>query len=530
MTKEADRSSSSGPPLLAERARMESLIEAIPDGVLLFDAKGEILAVNERFAEIYGLPREEARCLHTESCRNVIVQALKKEARVAVEATLIRADNDPDEITEMDLELEHPERKIVSLRATPVLDSEGRLLGRISLHRDVTEKRRWENRTRELADLPNINPFPVFKCDENGRVLFTNLAADSLLLSLDVPPEDASRLLPPDAPDVIKAVVEKRAGILGLLHEFQDRFLSLTFSPDPFRAECMIILEDVTEHRRADEKVRQYARDLEKTNRELRDAQAALVQSEKMASLGNLVAGVAHEINTPVGSINSNGDVMVRALEKLRELLESAPPSVRENEQLTRTLDVLGDIGKINQTACERIVRIVRSLRNFARLDEAERKKVDLHEGLESTLILVHHELKNRIELVRDYAETPEIECFPNQLNQVFMNMLVNAAQAIEDKGKITITTRTKGNHITIAFTDTGTGISPDNLDKIFDPGFTTKGVGVGSGLGLPICFKIVKEHGGRIDVDSELGKGTTFTVILPIENPAPPTPKGKKG
>ncbi len=110
------------------------------------------------------------------------------------------------------------------------------------------------------------------------------------------------------------------------------------------------------------------------------------------------------------------------------------------------------------------------------------------------------------------------------------MNMLVNAAQAIEDKGKITITTRTKGNHITIAFTDTGVGINPDNLEKIFDPGFTTKGVGVGSGLGLPICFKIVKEHGGRIDVDSELGKGTTFTVISSHRNPAPPTTKGKKG
>jgi two-component system NtrC family sensor kinase len=391
----------------------------------------------------------------------------------------------------------------------------------------MSDERKQNDSMRELADLPNINPFPVFKCDENGGILFLNQAAENLLLSLDLPREEAGRLFPQD---VIESVIEKRTGVPGLLHEFADRFLSLTFSPDPQRPECMVIIEDITEHHRADEKVRRYAHDLEITNRELRDTHAALVQSEKMASLGNLVAGVAHEINTPVGSINSNSDVMVRALEKLREILSSTPPDVRENQQLTRILDVLEDIGKVNQTACKRIVRIVRSLRTFARLDDAERKKVDVHEGLESTLILVHHELKNRIEVVRDYAETPEIECFPNQLNQVFMNLLVNAAQAIEGNGKITITTRAEGDHITIAFTDTGTGIRPEHLDKIFDPGFTTKGVGVGSGLGLPICFKIVEEHGGRIDVDSELGKGTTFTVTLPIETSAPPTPTGKKG
>jgi signal transduction histidine kinase len=239
-----------------------------------------------------------------------------------------------------------------------------------------------------------------------------------------------------------------------------------------------------------------------------------------MASLGNLVAGVAHEINTPVGSINSNSDVMVRALEKLRHFLEEAPTEVRDNHELARTLSVLENIGKVNQTACDRIVRIVRSLRNFARLDESERKKVDIHEGLESTLTLVHHELKNRIEVARDYGDLPEIECSPNQLNQVFMNMLVNASQAIKGKGTITIRTHTEGDHVTIAFIDTGIGIRPENLDKIFDPGFTTKGVGVGSGLGLPICYKIVKEHGGRIDVESEFGRGTTFKVTLPIAEP----------
>jgi len=379
----------------------------------------------------------------------------------------------------------------------------------------------------ELADLPNINPFPVLKCDADGRVLYFNLAASQLLLELGIPEDEPARLLPPDHGFHLRAVLDRRSGVVAQLHEIGGRSLSVTFSPDPGRPECMILIDDVTEHRHADAEARRYASELETTNRELRDTQAALVQSEKMASLGSLVAGVAHEINTPIGSINSNSDVTLRALEKLCKALDKAPPDVKEDPTLKNAVEVLQSVGKINKTACERIVKIVRSLRNFARLDEAERKPADLHEGLESTLTLVHHETKNRIEIVRDYGDIPEVDCFPDQLNQVFMNILVNAAHAIEGNGKITIRTRTDGENVTLGFTDTGKGISPQNLAKIFDPGFTTKGVGVGSGLGLPICYKIVKEHGGRIDVQSELGQGATFTVTLPSNAPEP-APRGR--
>jgi PAS domain S-box-containing protein len=272
----------------------------------------------------------------------------------------------------------------------------------------------------------------------------------------------------------------------------------------------LIVYRDVTEQ----------TSELDSTNRELRDTQAALLHSEKMASLGNLLAGVAHEINTPIGSINSNSDVALRALEKLREALNKASPEVREDPALKNAVEILQSIGQINKTACDRIVKIVRSLRNFARLEEAEPKAANLHEGLESTLTLVHHEIKNRIEVTRDYGEIPDVVCLPDQLNQVFMNILVNAAHAIEGNGKIAIRTRFDGGNVIISFADTGKGISAENLPRIFDPGFTTKGVGVGSGLGLPICYKIVKEHGGRIDVQSELGKGTTVTVTLPSKVP----------
>jgi PAS domain S-box-containing protein len=514
----------------AVKERVQSLIEAVPDGVVIFGPEGRLLGVNQHFAELYGLPSEQARCLDERHCQELILSTLDANARAAVEASMMQALADPLLTTELDVKLDGPDERIVSIRSTPILDGRENLVGRISLHRDVTEQRAWESRTVALADLPNINPYPVFKCNADGRVRFMNFAAENLLLDLGIPKEESSRIFPSDHREQIASILENRAGIVGLLHEYEDHFFSVTFSPDPDRPECMIIMEDVTEHRRADENVRRYAEELENTNRELRDTQAALVQSEKMASLGNLVAGVAHEINTPVGSINSNSDVMIRALEKLRQFFEGAPTEVRDDPELARTLTVLENIGQVNQTACERIVRIVRSLRNFARLDEAERKQVDIHEGLESTLTLVHHALKNRVGLVKDYGELPEIECSPNQLNQVFMNVLVNASQAIADKGTITIKTRSAGDTVAIAITDTGTGIPPRDLDKIFDPGFTTKGVGLGSGLGLAISYKIVKEHGGRIDVESEVGRGTTFILTLPVAPPDTASLSEKEG
>jgi signal transduction histidine kinase len=261
--------------------------------------------------------------------------------------------------------------------------------------------------------------------------------------------------------------------------------------------------------------------ELEQTKVKLERAEAALVQSEKMASLGNLVAGVAHEINTPVGSIHSNSDLMVRALEKLRKILLDAPELAGDvPAELTRILDALENVGRVNQTACQRIVSLVRSLKSFARLEEPQCRRADIHEEIEAALTLVQYELKHRIEIVRDYGELPSVECFPNQLNQVFMNLLVNASQAIEGEGRIRITTRRGGDEIRVTFQDSGCGIPPENIDRVLEPGFTTKAIGHGTGLGLSISDKIVRAHHGALTVSSEVGRGTTFTITLPINPP----------
>jgi signal transduction histidine kinase len=229
------------------------------------------------------------------------------------------------------------------------------------------------------------------------------------------------------------------------------------------------------------------------------------------------VAGVAHEINTPLGAVVSNNDLFLRCFARLRKRVDEL--HVSDDAVVARDLSAVEELSEVTRTACERITGIVRELRTFARLDEADRKTVDLHEGLESTFLLVNHLLKGRIDLRKDFGSLPPVECHPNQLNQVFMNLIVNACQAMESGGQLTVRTRhdPRSGRVMVQVKDTGHGIKPENMSRIFDPGFTTKGVGTGTGLGLAICYQIVEAHGGEITVDSAVGKGTTFTIALPV-------------
>ncbi len=248
--------------------------------------------------------------------------------------------------------------------------------------------------------------------------------------------------------------------------------------------------------------------ELDQRNLELQKTQLQLVQSEKMASLGELVAGVAHELNTPLGAIKSNTQIAASALEKVRGSLVSGDSSSDERGGLVDILEQLETLNQVNRGASERIIQIVDSLRSFARLDEAEWKPAELHQGLDDTLSLIRHKLGEKISVSKNYGELPQITCYPKQMNQVFMMLLMNAIQAMNGEGAIRICTKRDASNAIIEISDTGAGIDPEILPRIFDPGFTTKGVGVGIGLGLSICYKIIAEHNGRIDVASEAGKG----------------------
>lgn len=267
---------------------------------------------------------------------------------------------------------------------------------------------------------------------------------------------------------------------------------------------------------------------------QLQEAHAQLLQSEKMASIGVLAAGVAHEINNPVAYVYSNlGSLhdyctgllrLLEAYESLRPQAANDPhmmeavEHIREEIDLPYLRDDLLALVEESRNGLQRVREIVSNLKNFSRVGEAEWQMSDLHSGIDSTLSIVHNELKYKAEVVKEYGELPLIECIPSQLNQVIMNLLVNAAHAIEERGTITLRTGTEGDEVWLEISDTGKGIAPENMKKIFDPFFTTKPVGSGTGLGLSVSFGIIEKHHGRIEVKSQVGVGTTFTVHLPVE------------
>ncbi len=243
----------------------------------------------------------------------------------------------------------------------------------------------------------------------------------------------------------------------------------------------------------------QMVKDLTKTLKELKETQLKLINSEKMASLGQLVAGVAHEINTPVASIKSNNEIMKKMIDQIKD---------------EETQNLFKEINEIDSEAIGRINRLVVSLRKFVRLDEAELQEADINKEIDLTLDLIRHETKNRIEIVKNYSTLPPVKCYPNMLNQVFMNILMNAVHAIKDKGKITIDTNYKNDNLFVKIKDTGCGIKEP--EKIFFAGYTTKGVGVGTGLGLAISQKIIEKHKGKISVKTKLNEGSEFTITIP--------------
>ncbi len=288
-------------------------------------------------------------------------------------------------------------------------------------------------------------------------------------------------------------------------------------------------LLDITEHKGAEE--------------EKKRIETQLFQSEKMASIGQLAAGVAHEINNPAGFVSSNiktlsdytNDInsLTREYRKLVVALkenmagDAALTSVSEQVKHILALEdevdidfILDDIPGLiedSREGMDRIKNIVQDLKDFVHPGEAKLKYTDIHKNLDSTLNVVWNELKYKAKVIKDYGNLPEVKCYPQQLNQVFANLLVNAAQAIEKQGEIKIMTSANDGHIEVIISDNGVGIPEENLSRLFDPFFTTQEIGKGTGLGLNVAYNIIKKHNGDIKVESELGKGAIFIIRIPV-------------
>jgi PAS domain S-box-containing protein len=282
--------------------------------------------------------------------------------------------------------------------------------------------------------------------------------------------------------------------------------------------------------------------ELSKLREESRLNEMQMMQTEKMSSLGQMVAGLAHEMNTPLGFVKNNIEMLeaknketkelIALYEKLRsQIMYGSPNDVAlllsqidtvSQKVKNRVWQESDSLFRSSVEGINRIQDLILNLKNFSRLDEADFKPTDINENIESTLKIAGHMFKGGIQVIKEFSQVPLVQAFPAQMNQVFLNLITNAVHAVDERtGRITIKTMHQGNSVVIKVIDNGKGIPPENLKKIFDPFFTTKPVGQGTGLGLSIAYKIIEKHGGKIEVQSQVGRGTEFTITLPVSGSA---------
>ena len=374
----------------------------------------------------------------------------------------------------------------------------------------------------------------VLLYDAGSRLLYANLAAHALCR--DCYPRELSSGLTLEQLLPREAVPQARESgrWTGHLSFAEDLILMVhVYFSEHDGGHFLVLMQDLKQ-------LRFYEQDLLRRHAELNvrltAAQEKLLQSEKLASIGQLAAGVAHEINNPIGYVHSNLGSLQEYLHSLFALIDAYERALRspdpraaipEIDQTRSRLDIdfisrdLPQLMTESREGIERVTRIVKDLKDFSRSERDESwKLVDIHSGLESTLNIIWNELKYKTTLEKHYGTLPLVECLPSELNQVFMNILINAGQAIGERGSIRVETGHDGDEIWVEIADSGPGIPPEAQQRIFDPFFTTKPVGKGTGLGLSISYGIVAKHHGRIDVDSQLGEGSRFRIVLPVRQP----------
>lgn len=412
------------------------------------------------------------------------------------------------------------------------------------------------NITTAFEHLAEIAPVALMLLDENRRIVWGNADWQSFTgcnLRVQDPLSATFAIFPEERAAIDKAIIQVYEKPRRLTKEFryqrhdqEYRAFQLIGAPCLRNGKVvglLCALSDITDQQMIEEQmlalndsleemVAERTKDLQQANDELKQTQSQMLQNEKMASIGQLAAGVAHEINNPMGFIASNLNSLGKYLRKfenyikiqdalLEDRLDEEGQQQLKTERKKLKIDfLLEDSQELIEESLDgskRVQEIVRNLKSFSRVDQATEHLADLNECLDSTVAIAWNELKYKVALEKEYGDLPEVRCHPQQLNQVFMNLLVNGAHAIEKSGVIKIKTWHDDANVFVAISDTGCGIPERNLPRIFEPFFTTKDVGKGTGLGMSISYDIIMAHNGQIDVDSTVGVGTTFTVTLPL-------------
>lgn len=554
---------------------IQNLMESIPNPVFHKGTDGRFLGCNAAFADLMGRSKEALVGLTVE---DVAPPDLAREY-MAIDHELF-AQGGLNRY-ETQVQAADGSRRDIILSKRALTDDSGAITGVVGVLVDISERKQAENALKESeAELRAITESAqdaIVKIDEGDRVTYWNKSAEAIFgySAAEVMGTALHRLIAPSRfhTRTDEALAHfRRTGqgngigkvmeVTAKAKDGREFPVELSISGVQINGawHAIGIVRDITERRRMEERILRKHRDLKaaKTDLEaqnhkliemhtvLQRTQQQTVQQEKMASIGQLAAGVAHEINNPTGFVSSNLkslqdylDDLFSLLKAYRELclqLEASPAAKAEDTAIQAKLGEIdrikadidleflvsdtADLIRESREGTERIKKIVIDLKDFAHPGQHERMTADINRNLESVLNIVWNELKYKATVHKDLGDLPPVECYPQQLNQVFMNLLVNAGQAMETMGEIHIATRTRDEGVEIEIRDSGCGIPEENLKRIFDPFFTTKPVGKGTGLGLNVAYNIVKKHGGDIRAASRPGKGTTFTLRLPLVLP----------
>lgn len=544
-------------------ARLEALINAMQDGVIFIGMDDRIVVRNPAAENILS-------CLQTEGCGNVLSGCKDAVAGDLYDiAHLLKS----SKLQFMKTELVAADRSF-EVFADPVMDCDG-YAGTVIILRDITEHKTAEKALKESEErfrsLIEASSDCVWEMDEEyvytyigprvydilgykqqevvGKSIFAFMSEDEAVFVSGA----LKRLVDSREPiSLLENTVLHKDGHQVILQKNGMPFYDVNGNFSGYRG----MDRDITARMRLEEQLLLSQKmeqeiletknmELEEAYTELKSAQARILQQDKMLSIGQLAAGVAHEINNPMGFIISNLGTLKKYMSRFLEVIkmqsealegitepgqtagsgeqdgiEGLLKKIREYKKTVKLEYISEDVGNLlseSLDGAERVKGIVQDLRNFSRIDVSDYEMADINAGIDSTINMAWNELKYKVKLKKEYGDIPRTKCNLGQFNQVFINLLINAAHAIEDKGEVAVKTWFEGGYIYILFSDTGCGIPEDKIGRIFEPFFTTKEVGKGTGLGLSISYDIIKKHDGDIQVQSKVGEGTAFTIKIPV-------------
>lgn len=526
--------------------RFRQLAESITEVFWMTDpAKNEILYISPGYEKIWGRTCEDLyanpagwmEAIHPDDRESVMGAARAKQ--------VLGSYDEEYRVIQPDGTL-----RWVRDRAFPIKDETGRVYRVTGIAQDITDRKLAEDQLRNAKEfsetLIQTANVIILGLDTDGNIDIFNETAKKITgyTLAELKHKNWFEILTPKEryPRVWEEFSRLTTG--GIPQVFENPILTKTgeerhimWQNNQVRANNQIIAtisfgNDITERKQAEEELQRRHEELMATNRRLEEVNNQLLQAEKMAAIGQMAAGVAHEINNPVGYVRSNLDTLQNYVSQLLRIVDAYTETegmlnahrslfepihrLKESVELDYLKDDVVELLKESKEGVSRVQQIVRDLKSFSHVDEEDWLWSDLHNGLNSTLNVAHHELKYKAQVIKEYGDIPQIQCRLSQLNQVFMNLLMNAAHAINDRGTIWIRTGADADWVWVEIEDSGKGIAPEHLSRIFEPFFTTKPVGKGTGLGLSLSYGIVAKHRGRIEVDSQPGKGARFRIWLP--------------